>query len=170
MLYCALLKDVWCRCSICRWRACSEKVGWLRSEDRRHRSDMKTAITKHYIRTARKNNTSFWQGHPRPIPRNESYRNQPSWVSSNTAQREDLLREIRPLVGPSNKRKLSRTLPFPSPSIISILFHVRGHSSVDCLLYLRVYMDHILIQFRVLAHHNFRVPGCCHKDRLDSAL
>jgi hypothetical protein len=41
---------------------------------------------------------------------------------------------------------------------------------VDCLLHLRVHPDHVLIQLRVLAHHDFGIPRGCDKDGLDTTL
>jgi hypothetical protein len=35
---------------------------------------------------------------------------------------------------------------------------------------MRIHFNHILIQLRVLAHHDLRIPRGSHEDRLDTAL
>ena len=41
---------------------------------------------------------------------------------------------------------------------------------MDSLLDVRVHLDHILVQLRVLAHHDLRIPRGGHEDGLDAAL
>ena len=35
---------------------------------------------------------------------------------------------------------------------------------------MRVHLDHVLVQLRVLAHHNLRIPRGSHKDSLNATL
>lgn len=35
---------------------------------------------------------------------------------------------------------------------------------------MRVHLDHVLVQLRVLAHHNLGIPCSSHKDGLDTTL
>ena len=41
---------------------------------------------------------------------------------------------------------------------------------MDSLLHVRVDLDHVLVQLRVLAHHDLRIPGGSDKDCLDTRL
>jgi hypothetical protein len=41
---------------------------------------------------------------------------------------------------------------------------------VNGLLHVRVHLDHILVQLRVLAHHNLRIPSSSDENRLNTAL
>lgn len=36
------------------------------------------------------------------------------------------------------------------------------------LLHMRIDVYHLLIQVRMLGHHNLRVPGCCDEDSVDT--
>jgi hypothetical protein len=48
------------------------------------------------------------------------------------------------------------------------LTHAR--SSVNGLLDVRVHLDHVLVQLRVLAHHDLRIPRGSNENGLDTAL
>jgi hypothetical protein len=41
---------------------------------------------------------------------------------------------------------------------------------VNSLLHLWVHPDHVLVQLRVLAHHDFGIPRGCDEDGLDTTL
>jgi hypothetical protein len=41
---------------------------------------------------------------------------------------------------------------------------------VNSLLNMRIHLNHILVQLRVLAHHNLRIPRGSHENGLDTAL
>lgn len=40
---------------------------------------------------------------------------------------------------------------------------------MDSLLHMRIDLHHLLIHFRMLAHHNLGIPRCGHEDSLDAA-
>lgn len=57
-----------------------------------------------------------------------------------------------------------RHLPVPQQS------ELHAQLSVNSLLHVRVHLDHVLVQLRVLAHHDLGIPSCSDKDSLDTRL
>ena len=49
-------------------------------------------------------------------------------------------------------------------AFLQSLSHPRTSSRMDCLLHLRIYLYHPVIDIGMVAHQHFRIPGHCHKD------
>lgn len=74
-----------------------------------------------------------------------------------------------------HKKKIKNTHPlsptttdFHPTSFVLSLTDI--HLSVNSLLHVRVNLDHVLVQLRVLAHHDLRIPCGSHENGLDTTL